>query len=289
MRSMVLDIKSGSDLRPRCFAALAGYGGPLFNERENLPHPLGILGHSWREVVLAFEACLDALERKRGTPTQATVEHEDLINKVTSSYRELLYRAMEFFENLTDNVAKSISPDPRKLIKLAGSKRLREIVALPCNKLKHNHNRIHYVEAIGAGYNVPGFAIYHVAGNALHINPQIHKERRAMSFNVEIQRILAAIYLYADEVAKSISQSHNERTAEVTVPDAISVAVIRRIVELPIFAMPFETDRQMPSISFDGTCLLIAEQGGMLFPAPSGCQMMAQYVGDGTTRSFAVP
>jgi hypothetical protein len=288
MRSVVLNSDDGGGFRPRCFAALTSYSGPLFNERHNLPHPRGILGHSWGEVILAFERCLNALDRKRNSMVRPSFD-QDLINEATASYREVLYRSMEFFENLTDNIAMSMSPNPRKPIKLAGPKRLREIVALPCNKLKHNHNRIQYVEAIGGGYTVPGFAIYHVVRGALQPNPEIHKERRAMSFNVELRRIFAAIYLYADEIAEIISKGATGVTPANAVPDARTVATIRRITELPIFAMPFETERQMPSISFDGSRLSIIEQGGMLFPAPLNCQMVAQYVGDGATTSFAVP
>jgi hypothetical protein len=264
------------------------YNGPFFNEREDLPHPLGILGHSWGEVIHAFERCLDALDRKRNSTVPLSAD-QDLTNEIIAGYREVLYRTMEFFENLTDNIALSISPDRRKPIKLAGPKRLREIVALPCNKLKHNHNRIHYVEANAGGYTVPGFAIYHVVRGTLQPNPEIHKDRRAMSFNVELRRILAAIYLYADVIAESISKGATLQAPAVSPPDAATVAIIRRVGNLPIFAMPFESERQMPSISFSGTHLSITERNGLLFPAALNCQMVAQYVGDGATTSFAVP
>jgi hypothetical protein len=285
---MTLIESDGNGFRPSCFGPLANYQGPLLHEQYDLPHPLGTFNHSWSEVLNALEktlGALDAVGRSNSRP-----EKNEAIEILLSSQRELLYRATEFIENIEGNVARSLSTDPKRAANISGPTSLRKIVAVPCNKLKHNHNRIGYVEANASVFNVVGYAIYHIRGGTMQPNAEINKDRRAVSFNVELRRIIASLYLYAEEAGRKILRLNSGLVpVKFCSSDERTIAVIKKVLGLPIFAMPSETRKHMPSISFDGQKLAISLENGLIFPAPMSCRMLATFAGDGATRNFAPP
>ncbi len=263
--------------------------------RDGLPHPIGTFNHSWSEVTSAFEVCFRGLEAVRTAPRSRngvpSTGADSVHNVLMEATRNLYYRATEFIENVDDCVSKSLSTDLKRTVKVSGASALRKRISIPCNKLKHNHNRIHYVEAVSAPCIVPGFAIYQVKGKAVEPNPEIHKRRRAFSFSIELRRIFTALYLYASEVGQNISllcgnADRNNATEE---PDKRTIEMINRLVALPLFTFPYESSRLMPSISFDGRTLDISDEGGIAFAAPPGARFAAMYIGDGYTTTFSVP
>lgn len=288
---MTLTATDGNGFKPPCFAELTKYK-ELFHVRDGLPHPIGTFNHSWLEVASAFDACFRGIENLRNTvPSRDGVPSSNAHNALMDATRNLYYRATEFIENIDDCVSKSLSPDPKRPVKVSGSSTLRKRVSIPCNKLKHNHNRVHYVEAATALFAVPGFAIYQVKGPVVEPNSEIHKKRRAFSFSIELRRIFATLYLYASDVGRNISSMCRDSNEEPLAKgaDAQTVEIIERLIALPLFSFPDETSRLMPLISFDGHTLDIRDEGGIALPAPPGSRMMAAYIGDGYTTTFSVP
>ena len=198
---------------------------------------------------------------------------------------------MEFIEDIERNIAKCLSSDAKRIVNISGPDSLRKSIALPCNRLKHNHNRLGFVAASGLLFTAQGLAIYHTKNDTLEPNPEIHKDRRAFSFNVELRRLLANLYFYADEAAikiRALLLPQVPRT-KIHSSDAPTAETLKRIANLPIYSFPFEKSKHMPSIEFDGHQLAIKESGGSILPASGQFSMMAQFEGDGVTRSFTVP
>jgi len=266
-----------------------------FYVRDGLPHPIGTFNHSWSEVISAFDLCfrgMEAVRKEVSSPNVASANFaSDRRGALMEATRSLYYRATEFIENIDDCISKSLSADPKRPVKVSGASALRKRVSVPCNKLKHNHNRIQYVEAAAVAFAVSGFAIYQVRGNAVEPNPEIHKKRQAFSFNIELRRIFVSLYLYASEVGQNISRLCGDMDGgNVTeAPDARTVEIINRLAALPPFCFPNESSQLMPLISFDGHTLDMSDEGGLAFPAPPGSRIMSAYVGDGYTTTFTVP
>ncbi|WFU82987.1 hypothetical protein QA645_09695 [Bradyrhizobium sp. CIAT3101] len=289
MKTLTLTATDGNGFRPPCFAHVKK-NKEAFHLRDDLPHPIAMFNHSWSEVVSAFESCFRYLETVRNLPIPHTEDRARIA--LLEAMRDLYYRTTEFIENLDDCISKALTPDPKRPIRVAGASALRKRVSIPCNKLKHNHNRIHYVQAIVGGVAIPGFSIYQVKGSSLEPNPEIHKKRRAFSFNVELRRIFATIYLYAFEVGENISrlglaEKHGNVVAEA--PDVQTMGLIRKLLSLSPLSFADETSQHMPAIAFDNETLTVADNDGIILPAPIDCQMHAIFVGDGYTTSFAIP
>jgi hypothetical protein len=290
LKTISLSADDGNGFRPPCFAQLNKYKSS-FLLRDGLPHPIAAFSHSWSDVISAFEECFRTLEALRNAAGPDSELIDEMRSALMAATRNLYYRATEFIENIDDSVSKGLSPDPKRLVKFSGANALRKRIALPCNKLKHNHNRIHYVQATALGLAVPGFSIYHVKDGALHPNPEVHKKRPAFSFNVELRRIFVTTYIYMSEVGENISRhcaNDLEDTAmENTEPRTL--AVIDRLLRLPAFGMPFETPQHMPSLEFDKNTFTMSDESGTILPAPIGCKMTATFTGDGFTTGFAPP
>jgi hypothetical protein len=121
-------------------------------------------------VTVAFDGCFRALDALRGATAPDSKSLNEMHANLVSAARDLYHRATEFIENIDDGVSKCLSSDPKRLTKFSGASTLRKKIAIPCNKLKHNHNRMHYVQATALGLVVPGFTIYHLKGGALQPN-----------------------------------------------------------------------------------------------------------------------
>jgi hypothetical protein len=284
MQNIRLTDKDGNGFRPPCYADLAAFQGPLYNAEHDLPRPIGIFNHAWSSVIESFHKTLTALENVK----KDTQDRQPLIDALISAYQGLIYQSTEFFDDVSHNIAKCFSP-AKKPVDISGPKKLREIAAVLCNKLKHNHNRLHYVEAQSQLFAVQGFAFYRIHNGVLEPNPEVHRGRGAMSFNVELRKLLAGIYLYSYECGKKIAALPGDRSKISTAPDPNSIALLDRVTNLPCFAMPFESKRHMPVLSFDGHQLSVSLSDGQIFPVSTSTKMMANFIGDGTTKSFKVP
>jgi len=285
MRRITLHSDDGTGFEPRCFHALANYSGPLFDQ-QHLPHPSGIVSHAWNEVIGSFDRTFDALDAMG----KATQSNDALTENLLTGFKDILYRSTEFFDSLSVNVAAALTPNDKKKLSIGGPQALRGIVALPCNRLKHNHNRLDYFEAKSGVFRVPGFTIYHAVNGVLEANPEFHKKHPSKSYNLEVRKIFAAMYFYADTAADQISKLHPSTAPSKGVKiNPRTIAVIKRLTTLPVFTFPYESSRDMPSIVYDGVTLTIAESGGLAFPVPRDAQMTARYRNDGATLTFRPP
>ena len=252
MRTISLRADDGNGFRPPCFAELRKREAS-FLLRDDFPHPIATFNHSWSDVVSAYEECFRALEELRNAIEPNLSTTSKLHAALMDATRNIYYRTTEFIENVDDSVSKSLSSGSGRALKLSGPGSLRKRIAIPCNKLKHNHNRIYYVEAIALGVTVPGFTIYGVRDGALQANIEIPKRRPAFSFNVELRRIFVATYIYMFEVGQNISRhcANSLERKSIEDPEPRTVAITDRLLRLPAFCMPFETSQHMPSLAFD--------------------------------------
>lgn len=290
MQPLRLKDTDGNGFRPPCFSALSEYSGPLYHNQYDLPSPQGIVNHSWTQVVRAFDRMLDTLQTSAALK-KAAADRDKHIKDLLAAYEALLYQAMEFIEDIERNISKCLSPDSKHPVDISGPGTLRKLIAVPCNKLKHNHNRLAFVAATGLLFSASGFAIYRIKNGTLEPNPEIHKDRRAFSFNVELRRLLATLYFYADGAAtkiRALSQGQASPTRS-SVTDPSTLAILGRLARLPISTFPFEKQKHMPSIEVNEHQVTISFSGGAILPASGNFTMMAQFEGDGATRSFTVP
>ena len=285
MRRIAFNSADGTGFEPRCFHALANYNGPLF-EQQHLPHPSGIVSHAWNEVLSSFDRTFDALDAM-----EKNVESNDaLVENLLTGFKDILYRATEFFDSLSVNVAAALTPNGRKKLSIGGPQAFRSIAAHPCNRLKHDHNRLDYLEAKSGVFRVRGFTIYHAVNGTLEGNPEFHKKHPSKSYNLEIRKLFAAMYFYADTAADQISKLYPPTASLKNVKiNPHTIAVIKRLTTLPVFTYSYESSRDMPSIIYDGATLTIAESGGLTFPVPRDAQMTARHRNDGATLTFRPP
>jgi hypothetical protein len=290
LKTISLYADDGNGFRPPCYSQLSKYRS-AFLLRDGQPHPIAVFNHSWSDVISAFDGCFRALETLRNARDPDSKSVNDIYTGLMDATRNLYYRATEFIENIDDSVSKSLSPDPKRPVKFSGASTLRKRIAVPCNKLKHNHNRMHYVQATAVGLIVPGFSIYHLKDGGLQPNPEIHKKRRSFSFNVELRRMLITIYLYMFEVGANISRhlANDLGDAAIEDPEPKTLAIIDKLLRLPAFGMPFETPQHMPSLAFDRKTFTMSDEGGIILPAAVDCKMTAIFTGDGITTRFAPP
>jgi len=276
----------GHGFRPPCFAQLLAFDGVLRHEEKDLPHPIAVFNHSWK---LTCDAFLEMIEITKNTKFEQngniqSAYAEDICQK----YKLLLYAAAEFIDNIENNIATSIG-NTRKPANIAGSSSNRKEITIPCNKLKHNHNRITYCDGRNGNLRVIGFAICHIHKGVQRPNPEIHKDGKGTSLNVAIRRIFANLYLYAAGVGTKIEALSPNIKLTPSAPDSKSVSVAKKVSELPFFGLPNENDKIMPKITFDNNALFISRKGGDIFPLASPCLMTSIFTGDGHTRNFSLP
>ncbi len=283
---MRLTENDGHGFRPPCYGHLYSFKGPLFHQMHNLPHPAAIFNHAWQELLKNFQNTLDDLADLQKSNLLSIDEAK--ANLLIDSYRRVLYSAAEFISDIEDNISKCFSENGKR-VDISGSTSARKLIMIPCNKLKHNHNRIFYFEANNKMFRVSGYAIFHVKNGVLRPNVEIHPGERGNSFNVGLRRILAACYLYAEGVGINIQRNHPNIVFYPVPLDDLTNNVILRVANLPYFAMPFETPNLMPKIDFDGKVLNIEKSGGPIMPLPTNAPMSALFRGDGHTNSFRVP
>lgn len=287
--SKILDLKisDGSQFQPRCFESIRRYTGNLYHDNHDVPHPLAILNHSWSKVLKAFDSALNEMEAYK---PQSVDEAGRNAEPMVDAYVNLIYRAAEFIEDIENNVTLALSASAKKRVAISGSGSQRKIIALPCNKLKHNHHRCHLLLASFAGIMVKGCAIYYVKKGVLTPNTDIYKGRRGTSFNIEFRRIMSAIYFYCDDVAKSIDGLNVPSAGySSNVIDESTASILTRISGLPFTAMPFESEKDMPVFKFDRQILHLESSGGLVIPGPHGTKMQATFIADGVTKSYAIP
>jgi hypothetical protein len=287
-----LGINGGAGFLPPIIPYLNNFSGQLWHVENGYPHPAPGLNAGWRRVVVSLEDFLDvydAVRRGEGIEANDASKFED---RLLSRYQDFIYRSVEFIETAADKTKFALLP-PDNMKQKWGSPRiagLRRHADIICNKLKHNQHQLVIVALTHPQSIVHGYMVTQISpeGSAVP-NKDIHKDREVLSFNVEIRKIVANLYLIAQEVENSAISITGVKGSPTAAQDAATEAVLRRVSELSSFVFPGETHKHMPILSFDGDLLEVEDRGGRVRHGIFDHQYRTRYVSDGHTRSYHVP
>ncbi|WP_137045633.1 hypothetical protein [Pseudolabrys sp. FHR47] len=274
-------------LLPPIASILNRLQGPLFNAEWGLQHPLAIFNRRWTTFEQSLVAVLDALDGWHSPrANDETSEH------LLKSQKNLLYDATELIEDFEKNMLRAVlSRETYGKNRFSLSKGLRNHVVVQCNKMKHAHAYLGFVEARYQFAKIPGYSVFSLTEpDTLGPEKNIHQQREAFSFSIELRKIVSNVYLLADEVTQEIIKhatlSHTEPDNKIS--DRTS-DILRRVNDLPRLAFPSERPAHMPIYHFDGTTLEIDDKGGEIHHASGNSTISASHVGDGVTKRFRVP
>lgn len=263
-----------------------------------LPHPIGMLNHSWYDVVRAALTFLESQEKisHKTFPLRANSNEPippDTIQNAIDHYRNFIYEAVRFVEDAADNLKKCLLPKQRwNEWKPDGVPGLRKHSDMICNKLKHEHNRLIPVSVEHMMGWIEGYSVCAVDNDGtLKPNRFIHDDTQAFSYNVDIRRIVANIYLIGESLGhqiRKLTQSKlrlNDDEPEVSRDLPL---MLEKISSMPIFVFPKEKAKHMPIFSFDGDRLTIDRSAGKILTPVGWTRISARFTGDGFTKAFHI-
>jgi hypothetical protein len=290
---LILNKSEGSSLKPPVIPLFENYGGRLWHIENGYPHPTPGLNLSWRQVLASLEDFLDVydciLQRPFGEPPEGVGKLED---RLLTRYADFLYRAVEFTETAADKTKFAVV-DPSRLKQKWGSSRiagLRRHADIICNKLKHNQHRLIQVSAKHLQGRVEGYMVVYVSTEEVVVpNADIHKDREALSFNLDVRKVMANIYLISQEI-QIISATATDASTKTTGGfDADTESALTRLSALPNFVFPGETVRHMPVFEYQDGILRVDDRGGPVRHSFSTHQFRTRYISDGYTQVYRVP
>lgn len=281
---LLLNIDEGYGFMPPCYKALMSYSEISYHEEFDLPHPIAIFNHSWSAVCYKLITTIDALEIMQSSFNDRPNGSNSV--SLLAAYEALLHTCDEFIENIEKNITKSFAGKNGKA-DISGPDSLRKFFSIPCNRIKHNHNRLVYFELNNTRFKVSCCSLYHIHKGGLRPNPEIHKNNHGFSFNMQLRKVVSSLYFYTDTVEKKIIKLSNSPIIPEIHPDTNTISMLKRISKLPIISMPHETNRDIPSIDFNEKKLELSLRGGNAIPINGRATVI--HVGDGYTHRFAVP
>jgi hypothetical protein len=255
----ILEQHSSDDpwFRPRALAVLADPAIEEIVRKHNVSHPLPAANAAWSAFRDAF---FDVLMILKSYPDH---ENNALTMKFEASVKAWLYRAAEFSETMGKSADVIGKTQTRKFKFTLGRSVRRELSEL-CNLQKHEDARLvsGSMKITGLGHEVPLFSLYQPdAKRWLRPINHLHEDRPFFSLNVELRRKFAFAYFAGDEVAKSLLQFIRP-AAPFSVPDGLTLTLVRQLLTLPNFVTPGETTNEMPLISVTDQTLRIQSKGG---------------------------
>jgi len=295
--ALILNISDGNGLQPTIFAALASYGGPLFNTEHGLPHPIGMLNNSWSAVEKSALDFLNKMDEMRARPRRMIARKGDaetinIEEDVISKYENFIYESVEFIEDADSNLRLCLLPKGQySQWSPVGIRGIRKHADMICNKLKHEHNRMIRVSIehnLGRvdGYSVCAFD----SDSTLRPNQNIHSYSEVFSYSLDMKRIMANIYIICDSISQEIERigySYYSVKRQIDFSGSKTIEVIRRVSQLSPLVFMDEGERQMPIFKFDEETLKIERRGGFcIHPISGSVSVTSSFTGDGTTRSY---
>jgi hypothetical protein len=192
----------GSGFLPQCASLLRRLKEPLFHDQQQLLHPLAIFNRRWANVERATSAVLDALD----SWSAQTEKADDQVRDLLKAQKDFLYDTTELIEDFEKNFRRSvIPPDGLKKSPFSLSKGLRNHVVMQCNKMKHEHAYLGFVEVQYQFGKILGYSVFALVDpGTLGPDKNVHQQRQAFSFAIEIRKVIANIYLLAEEVAADL-------------------------------------------------------------------------------------
>ena len=297
------DVADGYNFLPHCLNHLARYTGPLYNDYHDLAHPLAFVSTSLNDLIDKIEAFLNTLDLYKTLSFHDKIR-PDTEQELLGNYKAVIYSFAEYAESLEKNVVKSICPkialqdsatknyisDFKKKI---SPKYDRAIVI--CNKLKHNHNRMNFVLLRYSIGSAAGFSVMHNNRGTWKPNIEIHKKCQYYSFNIDIRRIMAEVYLLGYECGifiNNIAQTQGGLSETLLhnfqLPDRY-IPILSKISTLPTLPFPPESLIPIPLFRYNQECLKVSYDGGNLIPVGSlQAEIEVRYAGDGVSNSFAI-
>jgi hypothetical protein len=288
---VTLDSRTGSDLRPRCASILTRLdAAKIFHCERGLPHPLGMFNRKWGRVEILLTEVLDRLEEVRKNQTRNGPQG-DTPARLLEAQRVLLYEAAELIEDFESNYRLCLfSGDARKQPKVQLLKSLRDHVAIQCNRMKHNHATLGYIQANHSLGIIPGYVVLsHLEGGAMGPYSLLHDRRPAFSFAIEVRKILSVLYQLGDDVARFIEAQRGDLGPVVpATPSDKLIALLKRVADWDNTVFPSEHERDMPKFAFDGALLHIEPREGSIHRGLGQHRTWQILTGDGVTTRYQV-
>ena len=241
----------------------------------------------WSRIEPALKSVLDAYDTAVSRPEPT----EEDVRVLLETQKNLLYDSTELIEDFEKNYRRAVIPTEKLASSsFALSKGLRNHIVMQCNKMKHNHAYLGFVSAQFQFVRILGYSVIsYVDSNTMGPNPDVHKQRPAFSFPVELRKVLANIYILGEEVAAAIRTAVELRTD--VPPVSVSegwAEILTRIQNLPRAVFPSERAAHMPYFEYTANVLELEEKGGEIRHERGGSVTKSTYRADGITRSFRI-
>lgn len=170
------------------------------------------------------------------------------------------------------------------------------------NHMKHYQGMIRGIVLFNEENAIPGYFIEHVSSDeAIEPHPEVHIRFKGMhtafSFNRDLRYMFVLVYAVSEAVADaivSISPETDEFSFDSSSDEKL-LSIIRRISNLPKYMFADEIHKDFPEVAWteiNGITHLNLEfpSTKTILPSLSGKQkVVLGFVGDGTSRTFAMP
>lgn len=294
-----------------------------YHHEWGLRQPLGLYNSSLSNLPRRFENVLDALDTLRSIPSEIGKDAETARTRLLDAHKALLYALLEHLEDCR-NLTKSFFPkssftdkeDSVRAFKTAWDK-FRDPLGHIVNTMKHRQGRLGFFQAATPMMKIPGYSVQvALQRDTIGPDPQIHgltssatNRVAAVSFNHDLRHHFCTVYAigyYVTQYVRTVYTGLSSTDSASNPPCPWAFDIASRIQKLLPFVYPHETAAPVPVVetapdhplagnpSIRGRMIRIELSDTIRPPTfnqmPGGrVSLMAQFEGDGATRSFKVP
>lgn len=237
-------------MRPLIIAAVNSQNVRAFVAHKGLPDPLAILWRAWTELETSLMRVLTLTANWSAEAVHAHDRNEEL-----EAYKSFVYRCAEF--------AEAVEMQTRRLT--GGYKLPRSIDRLlseQCNAMKHDNMRLTWVSACDREHRVNGFQFRHHVGKVDTVAERFHSKRPSYSFNMELRRHWAGLYLLGDHAGRAVIAVHGPSAP---IYEQLS-EIYMQMLEQPSFVFEKEANVPFAMLREYGDTLEVALDGSPKTP-----------------------
>lgn len=273
-RCTVSAIETG-DLTPLILSALKSDAVREAAAENQIAHPYPAVYRAWKDVDDALTRTLDALENVR------MVKDADGSEKaLLACFRDFQYRTAEFAEAVKRQNDELMGKGAYNAPKF-----INDELKQQCNWQKHNGVRLGWVGAVSSFFSVHGYQLRHITANGDTELDHAHRKRPSFSFNLEIRRIVAHLYLLGEHAGRKVIEQYGPpppRNGDEPWP------ALSRVMRLNPIVFPGERRMRAPKLEIVDGDLKVDLQGGPSIPLGGPLHVGAKFTSDGVTRTIRI-